>query len=611
MQRLALLVFVLHAFSVALANDPLRLAGGYWIDAAGDATLAVALARDAAADFQPYSSMLSGGFVGESVWVRLDVPAGEVGGEDWVLRLRPVWHDEIELFDPAFPTAVPRLTGLRQPWSGDEYRSLNLNFLIPQGEAPRSLMLRLDSPHSMILSAELLPQSAATTLDLQQFAWFLIYVMILVFVFFGAVSVWLGDRDPFFAVVSFTMATGLLYAASMFGLFRVLLDGVVPNHLLNGFNNGLVILYPLATLWFYRQFLRSYGLRSWARFGLDLVATFGLVNLGMVVVGATTTALMLNAVSLLCGVVWLLIVLWFGLKAPKEARSGTLGLGVVRFVVTGLISVTLFGMMRTLGLPGNEETAIEAFLTHVFAVSLLLSLVLRFRARQRRLDLLLAEQRAVHEVRVRENLQRFMDMFSHEVRTPLAILSLVVEQGVRDSVLASQARGAIDDLDRLVTRSLQVDAVEAAAMRLQLCEVDLGDLVAASAERLGLSDTLEWTERAALPVTVDPYLAQVVISNLLENAVKYGAGGAPIALSMTRRSHDSVALRVRNLIDVRGEFDAARVFEKYYRSPFAARKSGAGVGLYLARALAELQGGGLHLAEYTRDAVTFELWVPG
>jgi two-component system, sensor histidine kinase LadS len=607
--RLVFLALLLHLGPLALAAETLRLSGGYWVDIAGDATWEVALAHDAAGAFVPFSSMLTGGFVGQTVWVRLDVPAGGLGGEDWVLRIRPSWHDEVQLFDPAHPSPSPRRTGHLHPWSGDEYGSLNLNFLVPQGEAPRSLMLRIASPHSLILSAELLPLSVANTLDLRQFAWFLVYVVFLAFVLFGAVSVWLNDRDPLFAVVSLTMASGILYAASMFGLLRVLLDGVVPNTRLNDLNDVLIILYPLTTIWFYRAFLRGYGLRRWARFGLDVSLLCGLLSLVMVFVGATSTAFIFNNAVLLLGVVWLLVTFWFGLNVPNDARGGALGIGMVRFVAMGLLSITLVGLMRTLGFVGNQSTVLEGFLTHVFVVSLLLSLVLQFRARQRRLDLVRAEQRAMYEVRVRENLQRFMDMFSHEVRTPLAILSLAVEQGVNDRLLADQARGAIEDLDRLVTRSLQVDAMEAAAMRLQLQEVDFEDLIVASAERLGLSDALVWGERAAVRVKVDPYLAQVVISNLLENAAKYGARGVPITLAVARRSEGTAALTVHNRLDERGEFDATRVFDKYYRSPYAARRSGAGVGLYLSKALAELQGGGLRLAEYNRDAVAFELWV--
>jgi len=595
--------------SLALAADVVRLTGAYWIDASGDASVEVALAEAAAGAFTPFATMLSAGYTGKPVWIRLDVPAGNPRGEDWVLRLRPAWHDEFELFDPAFASQVPRLTGDRYPWSGDEYRSLNLNFRIAQTEAPRALMLRLKSSHSLIVGAELVPLSLAGNLDQRQFAWFMAYLAFLVFVLVSTLSAWLSDRDPLFAVVSLAMAAGILYASSMFGLLRVLLDGVVASQLLNRLNGVLIIVYPLTTVLFYRAFLQGYGLQRWSRVGLDLVVTVGLVCLLLVVAGAADTAFLLNNANLVVGVVWLLIALWFGLKVPNEARHGVMGVVGVRLVVSGVLFITFMGLVRTLGVVGNQATTIEAFLTHVFVVSLLLSLVLQLRTRQRRLDLIRAEQRALHEVRLRENLQRFMDMFSHEVRTPLAIVSLAVEQGVRDPVLAGQARSAIEDLDRLVTRSLQVDALEADATKLVLHEVDLERLVSESAERLGVGDALVWAERGAGLVKVDPYLAQVVVSNLLENAVKYGVRGTPITVAARRRSADSVALTVNNRIDARGVFDGARAFEKYYRSPQAARSSGAGLGLYLSKALAELQGGGLRLLDQSDRAVTFELWV--
>lgn len=609
MHRLALIALLLQMLSLAMAVDAIRLGGAYWIDADGESGLDLALAQETAGGFTSFSRMLTRGFVAAPVWVRLDLPAGEPDGEPWVLRLRPPWHDEIQLFDPAFPSERPRLTGSVHPWSDDEYRSLNLNFRVPQGDEPRSLMLRFDSAHSIIVSAELLSVRRATSLDQRQLAWLLLYVAFLVFVLFGSLSVWLSDRDSLFGVVSLTMTSGIVYAASMFGLLRLLLGDVVTSSALNRLNDLLIIVYPIATMWFYWAFLRSYGLRSWARYGWIVVLSMGVVNIALVLSGALATAFRINASTLVFGGVWILLVLWFGLKGPSGAPSGGVNLRVVQLVATGMMLITLDGITHTLGVWGNRVTLIEGFLTHVFVVSLLLSVVLQVRTRQRRLELVRAEQRAMHEVRVREKLQRFLDMFSHEVRTPLAILSLAVEQGVSDPLLAGQARGAISDLDQLVARSLQVDALEAEVTELTFQVVDLQGLVAASAERLGLADVLVWTECADARVSVDPYFARVVITNLLENAAKYGVEGAPIAVAVTRQSPDSVALTVRNRIDARGKFDPARVFDKYYRGPYAARRSGAGLGLYLSRALAELQGGGLRLAQLNHEGVAFEWWL--
>jgi len=605
--RPSLLSLLLILQSASLA----QLATAYWIDPTGTASVADALAAAEAGAFTAYEEILFQGYVSTPVWFRLELPEGLPGGEAWVLRVRPTWHDEVLLYDPLQIGGEPAVSGDRYPTSNDAYESLNLSFRVPQIDVPRILLLRLDSPHSVIFGAELLPESDARRLDQRQFGWYMAYLAFILVVLASTVLAWLRDRDHLLGSAAINIAVGIAYAASMYGVLRLLLNGVLESEVLNAVNGLLILAYPLSSMFFYRALLRQYGVRRFAATGVDAMIAFEALALTLMALGYAHEAFFLNAVTLTVGSVWVLSSLLFWSTASVDPGKDDLPLWLVRWVATGLLGFTLLGLITgTLGFYFDWGARIEAFLAHSSVVSISMSFGLQYRSRRRQRALVAAERRAELEVVERERLQRFMNMFSHEVRTPLAIVSLAVERGIQDPLLASQARGAITDLNELVSKSLLVDRLEAAAVFQQSEEVDLVELVNDCALRLDLSEAVCLASTDPTWVRVDLYLTHVIATNLLDNAMKYGVVGGRIDVSFARESEASVTMFVGNRIDASGVFDPQRVFEKYYRSPSAGKRSGAGLGLHLSRAFARMQGGDLRVDQLSESYVRFGLEVP-
>ena len=600
---------MLLLFAYSIANPELRTA--YWIDETGSASLEDALAAAERGAFTSYEDLLLRGYVANPVWFRLDLPAGVRDGEDWVLRVRPSWHDELRLYDPFWSGVEPRVTGDRYSTRNDAYESLNLTFVIPQPSEPRTLMLRLDTPHGLIFEARLLPEAEARRLDQRQFGWFMAYLGLIVIVLVSTVAAWWRDREPLLGVGSINIGLGIAYGMSMYGVLRLLLEGVVGNETLNTVNDLLILAYPLSAMVLYRVFLRYYRVRRFARAALDLLIALEALALVAVVAGYSHEAFFWNAVIMVIGLTWVLLSLWLWAGAAIERSSDGLPFWMVRWVATALLGFIIFGLLTgTLGFPVDWGARIEAFLLHTSFMSIVLSVSLQYRSRRRQRALEAAEQRAEFESAERARLQRFMNMFSHEVRTPLSIVSLAVEGGIRDSVLASQARSAIVDLDQLVSKSLQVDRLESKAVVQEREEVDLLELVEDCALRLDLSDALRWAGAHPTWVRVDVYLTHVIVTNLLENAHKYGVAEAGIDVELVGGVVGTVTLLVGNRIDAAGAFDPQQVFDKYYRSESAVRRSGAGLGLYLARSFARMQGGDLRLDHHSQTYVRFALVLP-
>ena len=586
----------------------------YWLDVSGQADLAEVMRHSAEGRFETFSELLSLGFHPYPVWIRLDVPAGDSSAEPWVLRLRPSWHDRIELFDPLIDPPAAQLTGDQFPISADAYRSLNLNFLIARHEAPRSVFLKIDTVHSMMLTAELLPRPVAIRLDQRQALFFLLYLFFLGFVLFSCLAILFSDREWVLASFSLQLSLALLYASSMYGGLRWALDGLIANQHLDQLNNLLIILYPSSTIWFYRMFYADYGLHRWAAHSLELALLLAGVNLLLVLTGFTQAGLRSNALVLSLVAVPMLLSPWFFFDRQQAASPDKLPLWLVRLVTTVMLSFALFGVTRTLGLMTGSESALNGFMMHAFMLALLMSGALKFRAMQRHRALVIEgareHQRAETEAMARRNLERFLHMFSHEVKTPLSAVSVAVERGIPDPGLASRAEQAIREIDQLVSRCLQVDQVEAQAVTIQPEPLDLAALVRGCASRFEGAERLYWGSEDMAEAQGDRWMTEIIIANLLENAFKYGLDDQPIRIEIRIADAQMVSLQISNASRDSHDCDLDRIFDKFYRSPRATRKSGAGLGLYLARALAEQQGGSLQVHRRDSDQLCFELRMP-
>jgi signal transduction histidine kinase len=119
--------------------------------------------------------------------------------------------------------------------------------------------------------------------------------------------------------------------------------------------------------------------------------------------------------------------------------------------------------------------------------------------------------------------------------------------------------------------------------------------------------------RSDLPnCLADRQMLLVVITNLLENALKYSPEDSRVVAETEPTvldGHLGVVLRVTNQVGLVGPPDRERVFEKYHRGQRARHRSGSGLGLYLSRRLAERMGARLSLRAPVDDRVCFELWV--
>jgi len=206
---------------------------------------------------------------------------------------------------------------------------------------------------------------------------------------------------------------------------------------------------------------------------------------------------------------------------------------------------------------------------------------------------------------------------SHDLRTPLTtIKALAQENAVRGDRNALAIEEQADRLGHLVADLLDLSRLKGGAMPVHLELNTAEDLVGAALRQMAgvlkdrpVETNVDFTE-PALAGRFDFVQSLRVLGNLLGNAVRYTPPGSPVELSVHREGGALVfAVADRGPGVPVAERD--RIFEPFYRPAGApADGGGAGLGLAIARRLAELQGGTLEYAPRSGGGSRFVLRLP-
>ncbi|HET6408123.1 MAG TPA: DUF4118 domain-containing protein, partial [Chthoniobacteraceae bacterium] len=210
-------------------------------------------------------------------------------------------------------------------------------------------------------------------------------------------------------------------------------------------------------------------------------------------------------------------------------------------------------------------------------------------------------------VRDSEKLQKtLLDSVSHELKTPLAAIHAALEQPAPN---LEEIRTATHRLRRVVDELLDVARIEGGLVQPQSEWCELSELIADARTRADLSEsTFTITPFEDLPIYVDAALVTHALAILLRNAATHGASSEPPNISILRDGNNvvvSVADRGPGL----PHGDEERVFARFYRTDDA-RPGGLGLGLAIARRLAEVHGGTLTAENRPARGARFSMRLP-
>lgn len=228
--------------------------------------------------------------------------------------------------------------------------------------------------------------------------------------------------------------------------------------------------------------------------------------------------------------------------------------------------------------------------------------------------------REIREVRRQTS---FIDSVTHELRSPLASLRLCLETQAREGLQPGQRQRLremmLDDVERLsafvddiLESSRLAHASEARGVESFELAALVGRCIATTAKRHRVErDTITVELPPGLVLHTDPIALEVVLRNLLDNAVKYSDPPCRVSLRASEGPKGALVLEVTDRGVGIPKADLKRVFERFYRVDDEAVRSrrGTGLGLFVVASLVRGLGGSLRAfsagpGEGTRMVVT-------
>jgi signal transduction histidine kinase len=235
-----------------------------------------------------------------------------------------------------------------------------------------------------------------------------------------------------------------------------------------------------------------------------------------------------------------------------------------------------------------------------------------------------AELRRSEAAKIAER-DEFLAVAAHELKTPITSLRLAVQylrrvvenggvaenQQLRPSLLTIEQQSF--RLGRLVTELLETVRLRAGRIVLDQRRANVVDVVAKSVRdaQAGTSrHEIALSAPRRLDAKLDALRFEQVVTNLLDNAIKFSPSGGRIDVELSAPERGAVRLAVRDHgIGIAAEH-RSHIFERFYQSQPNDQRAGLGLGLYVSRQIIELHGGRIE-AEFPDDGGTrLVVWLP-
>jgi two-component system, OmpR family, sensor kinase len=219
--------------------------------------------------------------------------------------------------------------------------------------------------------------------------------------------------------------------------------------------------------------------------------------------------------------------------------------------------------------------------------------------------------------------RRFTADASHELRSPLSRLRAELEVTLRrprdpgeyEQALAS-CLGEVERLSRLTEELLMLARLDAGQRDEARTRVPLGPIINDAVERLtpaalGRGVRVVTEAPPEVEVTVAPAAAGLVLTNVLDNAVKFSPAGGEVRVTVSSEGRTAV-IAVSDSGPGVPEDEIPRLFERFYRggAARASEAAGVGLGLSICQALLEQQGGGISMTSRVGHGSTVRISLP-
>jgi signal transduction histidine kinase len=241
---------------------------------------------------------------------------------------------------------------------------------------------------------------------------------------------------------------------------------------------------------------------------------------------------------------------------------------------------------------------------------------LRYALRKATSQLILSKQARKLAEEKREIRFNFISVLAHELKAPLNAVEgylniLRTTEADQNLQMVERSIARVDGMKKLIMDLLDLTRIESGQRERVVRRLDLRELAKASmelfaveAERRGISVQLE--QGADVELVADPGEVEIVLNNLISNAVKYNRDGGAVGVRLSRRG-DAVTIAVTDTgIGLTPE-EAGKLFNEFQRikNDRTVKILGSGLGLSTVRKIANMYDGEAHVASEPGVGSTF------
>jgi K+-sensing histidine kinase KdpD len=224
------------------------------------------------------------------------------------------------------------------------------------------------------------------------------------------------------------------------------------------------------------------------------------------------------------------------------------------------------------------------------------------------------------ELELAKQQKNFLLSVTHELKTPLASVRLVLETLQKHNLkeetklkVTEQGITEADRLNMLIEKILFSTRLEDQGLYLNIQEVNLADLIHATLDTaiqtIGKEHKtiLEIDEK--LRVKVDEWAFKSILINLYENALKYSPSGSTVKVSLFKEEHHACLMVEDEGFGISVE-NRANIFKKFFRIENEDTRSvkGTGLGLYIVKSLVDLHDAKIELVDKEPTGTRFQIY---
>jgi signal transduction histidine kinase len=602
----------------SFASDHIT-ASSYWQDDAAQATFEQAQHQT----YSIYEGVLSRGYTSSAIWIRLNI-VPPVGADKLVLRIRPVYLDDITLFDPLDTAGKPRTAGDTTRYDLTEYKSLAHTFVVPAGDQPRTVWMRVKTTSTTLINIEAFTpeEMLRSEFDLQ-LSYFAVLAVVAMFMLLVLIN-WFNYRESLYAFFLVRQVYYFFYTASLFGFHRYALSDVMDANSLDMLYSWMVVGATAISFGFEYRFLNEYKPPKWAKAVFAGLFIWSACVLVLMLTGHVLQALNLNMLMNTVGIITLLVLSATFIDDQKLQANPASSLLNKRMVIGYYLLVNIvliFSLMPFLGVMKGNEFAVNGLVFYTLCSGLVMTVLMQVRANKIRKaqsvfeqELLISQKQVELEKIRREEQTHLFHMLMHELKNPLAIIDMALLAKNDLEKTSTYVSRAVNNMKAILDRCVKADKLTEGNVVINIAPIEvnqfLRDILSTGSRR---DERLAFDGIGPLTVNTDTQFLEVMLGNLIDNALRYGDPLMPVHIqTQMQRNAAGVAgvnITVSNRPGAASWPDADKVFKKYYRSAGAEAQSGTGLGLYLVRTLAVLVGGECRYAPDSTN-IRFELWLP-